>query len=66
MAGISGVLAWGLLLPSALFDDDGVASDADGIDGFGRPRDAAVGNRGMKIQLDEWGLISHTQVLKNV
>lgn len=31
------------MLPSALFDDDRVASDADGIDGFGRHRDAAVG-----------------------
>jgi hypothetical protein len=31
------------LLSSALFDDDGVAFDADGFGGLGRHRDAAVG-----------------------
>jgi hypothetical protein len=32
-----------VLLPSALFDDGGVALDADGIGGFGRHGDAVVG-----------------------
>ncbi len=31
------------VLPSALFDDGGVAFDADGIGGFGRHRDVVVG-----------------------
>lgn len=32
-----------VLLPSAVFDDGGVALDADGIAGFGRHRDAVIG-----------------------